>query len=62
MFFTILFLGKMIKIVLMIFLNVVKPHTVLESRTWYMPNSIRATSPVRKMYMNMLEAEKNIKN
>lgn len=30
-------------------------HTVLVSKTWYIPNSIRTTRPPRKMYMNILQ-------
>lgn len=30
-------------------------HTVLVSRIWYIPNSIRTTRPPRKMYMNILQ-------
>lgn len=30
-------------------------HTVLDSKTWYIPKSIRATSPTKKMYMNILQ-------
>lgn len=35
------------------------PHTVLVSRTWYIPNSIRSTRPPRKMYMNILQRDRH---
>lgn len=42
--------------------NEEKQHTVLVSRTWYIPNSIRSTRPPRKMYMNILQSERQYLN
>lgn len=36
-----------------------RTHTVLVSRTWYIPNSMRTTRPPRKMYKNILQRDRS---